>query len=81
MALDILKMFGRSQDETRHVRDRPYQDRRYFIGSDRLAALGWEPRTSWEEGLRATIEWYSQKGNIDRWDETALAAALQWDLG
>eukprot|EP00877_Chromochloris_zofingiensis_P000375 jgi/Chrzof1/10338/Cz04g38120.t1 len=32
--------------------------RRYFIGCDKLAALGWREATTWEEGLRKTIDWY-----------------------
>ncbi len=32
--------------------------RRYYIGCDKLAALGWTERTQWEDGLRKTISWY-----------------------
>lgn len=32
--------------------------RRYYIGSDKLATLGWVERTSWEDGLKRTIDWY-----------------------
>lgn len=31
--------------------------RRYYIGSKKLASLGWVERTGWEEGLKKTIEW------------------------
>lgn len=34
--------------------------RRYYIGSSKLAELGWVERTSWEEGLKKTIEWWVQ---------------------
>jgi dTDP-glucose 4,6-dehydratase len=26
---------------------------------------GWQPRVSWEEGIRRTIEWYAE--NRERW--------------
>ena len=29
--------------------------RRYYIGSDKLAALGWEEKIGWEAGLKKTI--------------------------
>jgi len=31
---------------------RPTHRRRYYIGSDKLGALGWREAVSWEEGLR-----------------------------
>lgn len=41
------------------VRDRPGHDRRYAIDSTRIAEeLGWQPRHSFEEGLRVTVQWY-----------------------
>ena len=31
--------------------------RRYYIGSSKLAELGWKERTSWEDGLKKTVDW------------------------
>ncbi len=45
----------------RHVPDRAFNDRRYFIGSAKLKALGWQERTSWEDGLRRTVAWYARE--------------------
>jgi nucleoside-diphosphate-sugar epimerase len=39
------------------LQDRAFNDRRYYIGSSKLGALGWVERTSWEEGLQRTIDW------------------------
>lgn len=33
------------------VRDRPFNDRRYFVDCSKLAALGWLESKSWLEGL------------------------------
>ena len=42
------------------VPDRPGHDRRYAIDSDKAhARLGWAPRHSLDQGLRATVEWYA----------------------
>lgn len=39
-------------------------DQRYSMNSDKLRALGWVPKTDFQEGLRETIEWYK---NHERW--------------
>jgi len=31
--------------------------RRYYIGSSKLAELGWKEKTSWDEGLKKTVDW------------------------
>jgi dTDP-glucose 4,6-dehydratase len=41
------------------VADRPGHDRRYAIDPTRIGAeLGWQPRESFDSGLRKTVEWY-----------------------
>ena len=39
--------------------DRPGHDRRYAIDDGKIREeLGWTPRQTFEEGLRATVRWY-----------------------
>jgi dTDP-glucose 4,6-dehydratase len=41
------------------VADRPGHDLRYAIDASRIMTdLGWEPRETFESGLRKTVEWY-----------------------
>jgi dTDP-glucose 4,6-dehydratase len=41
------------------VEDRPGHDQRYAIDASRIMTdLGWEPRETFESGLRKTVEWY-----------------------
>lgn len=41
------------------VTDRPGHDRRYAIDPSRISReLGWEPKESFETGLRRTVQWY-----------------------
>jgi dTDP-glucose 4,6-dehydratase len=41
------------------VNDRPGHDQRYAIDCSKICGqLGWQPRESFESGLRKTVEWY-----------------------
>jgi dTDP-glucose 4,6-dehydratase len=54
----LLDRLGKPWSLVRHVEDRPGHDRRYAMDGAKLAALGWSPRMSFDEGLAATIDWY-----------------------
>lgn len=41
------------------VKDRPGHDQRYAIDHGKITKeMGWEPKVSFEEGIRKTVEWY-----------------------
>jgi UDP-glucose 4,6-dehydratase len=72
VAKEIIKALGMSELEDSlltFVPDRAFNDLRYTINSDKLNQLGWREETSWEEGLKQTVEWYKENtkryGNID----------------
>ena len=58
----ILTIMGKDLNDYDHVNDRPGHDMRYAIDSSKLRNdLGWTPKyTDFDEGLKATIEWYKQ---------------------
>lgn len=41
------------------VPDRQYNDESYVISWSKLRLLGWKPTTSFEEGLKKTVEWFT----------------------
>ena len=54
----ILALLGKPDTLIRRVTDRPGHDRRYSLDCGRLRGLGWSAQVPFEEGLRATVEWY-----------------------
>jgi dTDP-glucose 4,6-dehydratase len=55
----ILAAVGQSESLMQTVKDRPGHDRRYALSSEKLMReTGWNARVPFEEGLRATIDWY-----------------------
>jgi dTDP-glucose 4,6-dehydratase len=40
------------------VADRPGHDRRYSLGSEKIAALGWRAQTRFDQGIERTVSWY-----------------------
>lgn len=54
----ILQHLGKPRSLIRFVQDRPGHDRRYALDCSRLRSLGCTPTVSFEEGLRATVDWY-----------------------
>jgi dTDP-glucose 4,6-dehydratase len=54
----ILELTAAPQQLIEHVPDRPGHDRRYSLSSDKVRALGWEPRVGFDEGLERTVAWY-----------------------
>jgi dTDP-glucose 4,6-dehydratase len=55
----ILKATGKPESLITRVADRPGHDRRYALTNEKLTReTGWEPRTDFDHGLAATVEWY-----------------------
>lgn len=54
----ILEALGKREDMIERVPDRLGHDFRYSIDCSRARALGWTPAHTFEEGVRATVDWY-----------------------
>ncbi|MFV2062823.1 MAG: dTDP-glucose 4,6-dehydratase [Chloroflexota bacterium] len=56
----VLDALDKPWSLVRAVPDRPGHDRRYALDGSRLRSLGWQPRTDFEDGIRRTVQWYSE---------------------
>lgn len=55
----ILKELGKSEELIQYVTDRPGHDMRYAIDPTKISnELGWEPTTSFNDGIKKTVKWY-----------------------
>jgi dTDP-glucose 4,6-dehydratase len=65
LAALILGACGAGPDQVEYVPDRRANDLRYSMDWGKVAALGWQPRWPFAEGLAQTVEWY--RDNPGRW--------------
>lgn len=57
----ILRTLGKNEKLISYVEDRKGHDRRYAIDPAKIGRdLGWQPETSFEDGIRSTIRWYEE---------------------
>jgi dTDP-glucose 4,6-dehydratase len=60
--LDLLKPRSDQKsyaEQIIFVKDRPGHDRRYAINASKIASeLGWQPKETFETGIRKTVQWY-----------------------
>jgi len=77
----VLELTGKPQSLKTVVPDRPGHDRRYLLDSSKIRTeLGWAPAVGFDEGLRATVEWY--RANRGWWEplreRAPVAEATAW---
>ncbi len=70
VAEDIVQAMGKDESLITYVGERPGQVFRHTGDISKIKRiLGWQPEVDWEEGLRITIDWYS---NQQKWWEKQL---------
>jgi len=78
----LLALLDKPWSLVMEVEDRKGHDRRYAMDGSKLAALGWRPKTTFEEGLAETVAWYranepwwraARSGDWDGWYERQYA--------
>ncbi|MGA2469522.1 MAG: dTDP-glucose 4,6-dehydratase [Solirubrobacteraceae bacterium] len=58
----IIELCGADESLIDYVSDRPGHDRRYSLGSEKVAALGWRAQTRFDDGIERTVSWYRDNG-------------------
>ena len=56
----VLALTAKPWTLVRTVPDRPGHDRRYAMDGSKLAALGWRPARTFEDGLPQTVAWFTE---------------------
>lgn len=57
----IIQMIKKTDDYDSYIsyiKDREFNDRRYYISDDKIRLLGWNKKITLHEGLEKTINWY-----------------------
>jgi UDP-glucose 4,6-dehydratase len=57
-----------------YVKDRAFNDVRYFLCYEKLLSLGWNSEVNFENGLNETIDWYLNVDIEDYWSKDATIA-------
>ncbi len=71
----IIKELGKSEDLIQYVTDRAGHDMRYAIDPTKIKnELGWEPETTFDEGIKRTIKWYLDN---KEWWENIISGEYQ----
>ena len=73
----ILNILNKPESLIRYVADRPGHDRRYAIDDGKIERdLGWTRTRRFDEGLRATVEWY--RANEPWWRAIKSGEYTSW---
>eukprot|EP00494_Astrolonche_serrata_P013239 UN13356 len=73
----ICELYGVKHitEKLEFVRDRNFNDRRYFICHQALINLGWKSTVDFKEGLKQTIQWFRDHKD-GHWDKKLVSQSL-----
>jgi dTDP-glucose 4,6-dehydratase len=71
----LLDACGADWSSVEYVEDRKNHDRRYSLDDAKLRAMGYEPQTTFDDGLAQTVQWY--RDNESWWRPLKEKAAVK----
>jgi len=77
LAKELIQLIKETSSESEmenwvdYVNDRPTNDMRYPMKSEKIHGLGWRPKVPWKEGIKKTIDWYRE--NFHNWKNAEKA--------
>uniref|UniRef100_A0A8P0N852 TDP-glucose 4,6-dehydratase n=2 Tax=Canis lupus familiaris TaxID=9615 RepID=A0A8P0N852_CANLF len=77
LAKELIQLIKETSSESEmetwvdYVNDRPTNDMRYPMKSEKIQGLGWRPKVPWKEGIKKTIDWYRE--NFHNWKNAEKA--------
>jgi len=66
------------EDWITFIEDRNFNDKRYWIESEPLKALGWKQMVGLDKGLKTTVEWFKLVDKATYWASSEQRKALVW---
>jgi len=73
----ILELLGFGKEKIEHVADRKGHDKRYAIDASKIKEeLGWQPKHTFDEAMKKTVEWY--KENQEWWQRIKTGEYLDY---
>jgi len=76
IATMLKELLNKKEIENEIVRDRNFNDQRYFISSEKLKQLGWHEQVTFLEGLKETCKFYRENMN-EFWTRDVLENAIK----
>jgi len=75
----LIKKFGYEDVSSymEYTEDRAINDLRYFISDEKLRAMGWSQKVSFEEGITKTMDWYRNCNLTETWGENVEEFTLR----
>ncbi len=68
MLVSYMKGSDKYDEYIQFVKDRDFNDQRYYMESTKLEELGWSKRICFAEGLKTTIDWYNSVDIDNHWN-------------
>lgn len=70
MIIQVVKPNDNWEDWITYVKDRDFNDQRYFINSDKIKQLGWVQKIKFVDKIKEVVQWYMNCDMDNHWNIT-----------